>query len=172
MKRIFAYIWKLPLCGIGFFIVMALNGTVMPIQVSWLRVVPAAMAPVYFLAGVILAFILSLISRKLQTIWLVRWIILAEITWVCGAVGVAVASLFTVISWPVSSAIMALFSLLGFLLPSLVISALASALFQPNPTLPVHLYDSTSLRKPANWLGRTAATLWNLPLRCFAYLLQ
>ena len=159
MKRISAYFWKLPLCGIGFFISVALSGTVMPIQVFWLQAVPTAITLGYLLAGVFLAFMLSLISHKLRSSWLVRWIILAEVTWVCGAVGTAVASLFSVKAWSVSSILIALFSLLGFLLPSLTISALVSILFQPGPSLPVHLRASTSLHKAANWLGRSTSTM-------------
>ncbi len=161
MKRISAYFWKLPLCGIGFFITMALSGAVMPVRGFWLRALPTASPLGYLLAGVFLAIILSFVSRKLRTHWLVRWIILAEITWVCGVAGTAVASLFSVKAWSLSSIIIALFSLLGFLLPSLMISALVSVLFQPDPTLPVHLRASTSLHKSTSWSGRTAATLLN-----------
>ena len=157
MKNILAYAWKIPVCGIGFFFSMAIGGSVLPGQGLWVREIPAGtdanlIALWFILGSMTLALALSFVSCNLQVNWLVRWGILAELTWVCGAVAVAVEAFFASTSGMVSNLINALITMLIFLLPSLLLSALVAVLFRPAQPSERRLRMFFSSRKAADWL--------------------
>lgn len=79
----------------------------------------------------LLAFVMSFVSRNLQSNWLVRLIILVELIWVFRVVGMIIKSFFFMTTGAVASLINTLFTTLNFLLPSLFLTALVTFLFQP-----------------------------------------
>lgn len=177
LKSISAYFWKLPLCGIAFFVGMAVSGMVLPILGFQSPELPAGtdantIALWFLLGSMLLAFVLSFVSRNLQANWLVRWLILAGLTWVVGAVGMVVESFFFMTTGAVSSLMNALFTILNFLLPSLFLSALVAALFKPEqPFEPCRncLRNYFSDRSPSAWFWRVVMALLAYPLAYFMF---
>lgn len=182
MKRILIYLLKLPLCGIGYFIGMTMSGIVisgivLPKLGLWPPELPAGMdantIALWFLLGsMILAFVLSFISRNLRVNWLVRWIILAELTWVFGAVGMVLESFFFMTTGAVSSLINALYTVLNFLLPNLILSFLVAILFKP--AQPIELWfnplkNHIKRQKPLGWFWQGITALLAYPLTYFAF---
>lgn len=136
LKTVLAYLWKLPLCGIGFFIGIALSGIILPSLGFKSPEMPegtdANTIMLWFLLGsILLAFTLSFLSRNMSANWLLRWGILFELIWIFGAFGVVLEAFFFMTTGAVSSMSNALFTLLNFLLPAIFLSALVAVLFQP-----------------------------------------
>lgn len=182
MKRILIYLLKLPLCGIGYFIGMsisgiAISGIVLPKLGFRPPELPAGtdantIALWFLLGSMILAFALSFVSRNLRVNWLVRWIILAELTWVFGAVGMVLESFFFMTTGAVSSLKNALFTVFSFLLPSLILSFLVAILFKPaQPIEPWFnpLKDHIKRHKLFARFWRGIAAFLAYPLTYFAF---
>jgi len=177
LKLIFTYFWKLALCGITFFISMAVSGIMLSILGFESPALPegtdANTILLWFLLGsVILAFSLSFVSRSLRANWLVRWVILVELMWVIGVVGMVIESFFFMTTGVVSSLISALFTMLNFLLPTLFLSGLVAALFRPTqPFEPFWdcLRNFFAARKTSTWIWRIVAALLAYPLVYFAF---
>ncbi len=92
LKSSLSYLWKLPLCGLAYFIGMAISGMVLPAVGFPTPEMPAGTDAntimLWYLPGsMILSLVLSFVSRGLRVNWFLRWIILAELTWVFGAGG-------------------------------------------------------------------------------------
>lgn len=176
-KSIFSYFWKLSLCGITFFISMAVSGIVLSMLGFESPAMPegtdANTIALWFLLGsVILAFTLSFVSRSLRANWLVRWVILVELMWVIGVVGMVIESFFFMTTGAASSIISALFTMFNFLLPTLFLSALVAALFRP--TQPFEsclncLRNFFAARKTSAWIWCMITALLAYPLVYFAF---
>lgn len=177
MKNHLAYLWKLPLCGIAFFIGMAVSGAALPMLGFRSPELPegtdANTIGLWFLLGsLVLAFALSFVSRSLRANWLVRWAILSELAWVFGAVGMVIESAFFTTTGAASSLLDALYTMLSFLLPLLCLSALVTALFRPaQPSEPCLdcLRRYLAGRKPSEWAWRFGAAWLAYPLVYFAF---
>lgn len=140
IKTILSYFWKLSLCGMAFIIGLALDGAILHVlgflepsisiseisTIIWLWFLPGSM---------MLAFILSFLAQKLQANWLVRWIVLFEIAWVFSIVGTGIASFIFISTRPILAIVSSLFILLTSLIPLLLLSATAAALFQTTERL-------------------------------------
>ena len=140
MKQALSYFWKLPLCSLGFFIGISLNrialdallfqslkmptGTETNTSMIWL-----------FMGSMLLALILSFVSRGLRINWLVRWFILFELFWLLGIGGITVGISLSITMGILASSILSLVVMLTFLLPGLLLSGLVTVLFEPAQSL-------------------------------------
>lgn len=170
------YLWKIPLCAIAFFIGMAVSGVVLPMLGFRPPEIPAGAdantVALYFLLGsAILSFALSFISRGLRVSWFVRWIILFELTWVFGTVGMVIESFFFMTTGAVSSLLNAVFTLLNFLAPSLLMSAVVASSFRPHhvESFQNRLKAFLVSRKVSGWMWRMGIALLAYPLIYFAF---
>lgn len=83
--------------------------------------------------SLLLAFVLSFVSRRLHLRWPGRWLILAVLTWFYASVGMTIEAYLFMTTAAVSSLENSLFTVLIFLLPSLFLAALVAALFRSQP---------------------------------------
>lgn len=177
LKSIFSYFWKLPLCGIAFFIGMAISGVALPYLGFKAPEIPEGtdantISLCFLLGSMLLAFVMSFVSRNLRANWLMRLIVLVELIWVFGVVGMVIESFFFMTTGAVASLINALFTILNFLLPSLFLAAMVTFLFQPaapfEPTTHI-LRNYFTDRKTGAWGWRFVAALLAYPLAYFAF---
>lgn len=134
--NIFTYLWKLPICAIAFFIGMALSGLLLPMIGLQSPEMPqgtnANTIMLWFLGGsLILAIPLSLLSRNLAVQTPGRWLFLFLLTWGAGAVGMVLESFFFMDTGAVSSLNSAAFTILNFVLPSLLLTGAIIWMFPP-----------------------------------------
>jgi hypothetical protein len=177
IKSILMYLWKLPLCGIVFFIGLALGGGLLA-QIGFTAPAMPEGADAniimvwYFAGSTLLALALSFVARRLRANLLVRWVILFELMWVFVVVGMVIESFFFMDTGAVSSWINSLYTMLSFLLPVLFLSALEAVLFRPAQSAKNCLKCMQSFfatrRLPA-WLWRVAAALFAYPLAYFLF---
>ena len=172
MMRYLSFLWKLPLCGLAFFIGMALGGILLPTLGFTPPAMPAGtdagIITYWFLIGsMILAVILAPLSRRLGAGWLIRWLFLSLFVWVFSAVGMVLESFFFMTTGAVSSLENGLFTMLNFLLPSLFLCGMIVSLFRPDgmPTRQPSFAPSSL----AGWLWRIAAALLTYPLVYFIF---
>ena len=163
IKRFLSYLWKLPLCGILFFIGMAISGVVLPLfgleaPQSPVGTDPNTIALYFFGGSILLAFLLSFLSRNLALKGLGRWLVLSSLAWGVGTVGMVLESAFFMDTDAVSSAGSILFTLLNFLLPSITLAGAISWLFPPAELQARQLIELNS----NSWI-------WNICLALVAY---
>ena len=169
-KSILSYFWKLPLCGILFFIGMALSGVLLPLLGLQAPESPAGTDPntiaLYFLGGsILLAFLLSFLSQNLDLSGLPRWITLSNLTWIVGAAGMVLESAFFMETDAVSSAGSTLFTLLNFLLPSIALAGAVCWLFPPKNIKFGKKIELT----PMSTIGKVGLALAAYPLVYFLF---
>lgn len=176
MRRILTYLWKLPLCGLAYFIGMAVSGIALPSLGFPTPAMPTGTnsntIAIYFLLGsMILSFALSFVSHNLRLNWFLRWIILAELIWVFGAVGMVIESFFFMTTGAVSSVLNALFTVLSFLLPGLFVSGAIAILFRPPQveSFQLALNKFFSSRNVSQWFRRFGSALLAYPLIYFTF---
>ncbi len=177
LKSIFGYFWKLPLCGIAFFVGMAVSGLALPYLGFQAPEIPEGtvantISLCFLLGSMLLAFVISFVSRNLQVSWLVRLIILVELIWVFGIVGMVIESFFFMTAGAVASLINALFTILNFLLSCLFLAAMVTFLFHPAaPFVPTThiLRNYFADSKIVTWVWRFVAALLAYPLVYFAF---
>lgn len=176
LKSSLSYLWKLPLCGLAYFIGMAISGMVLPAVGFPTPEMPAGTDAntimLWYLPGsMILSLALSFVSRGLRVNWFLRWIILAELTWVFGAVGMVIESFFFMTTGAVSSILNALFTVLSFLSPSLFVSGAIAILFRPPQTESfLHSLNTFfSSRNVSQWSWRFVSALLAYPLIYFSF---
>ncbi len=177
LKITLAYLWKLPLCGVGFFIGVVLSGIALPMLGFQAPEMPDGtdvntIMLWYLLGSMLMAFALSFLSRNLSANWLLRWIILFELIWTFGVLGVVIEAFFFMTTGAVSSLLNALFTMLNFLLPAMFLSALVAVLFQP--ILPVEPCQRScqkyiAFHKKSSWLWRIILALLAYPVTYFAF---
>lgn len=177
LKTILAYLWKLPLCGFGFFMGVALSGMILPMLGLQAPEMPEGVDANtimlwYLLGSMLLALALSFLSRNLPVHGLLRWIILFELSWVFGALGVVIEASFFMTTGAVSSSMNALFTVLNFLLPAIFLSALVMVLFRPLP--PVEpcrrsFQSYVASHKKSSWMWRILLALLAYPVIYFAF---
>ena len=130
-----SYLWKLPLCGLGFFVGWALNrialdelgfqslrmhiGIETNISLIWL-----------FMGTMLMALIFSFASRGLKINWLGRWLILFELFWLLGIGGISVGLSLSITMGFLASLILSFVVMLNFILPGLLLSGLVTILFR------------------------------------------
>ncbi len=172
IKNILPCLWKLPLCGLAFFAGMALSGFLLPLLGFTPPEMPAGTdagtITLWFLLGsMLLAAILAPLSRHAQAGGLTRWLILSLFVWVFAAVGMVLESFFFMTTGAVSSLENALFTMLNFLLPALLLSGAVIWLFRPaaNANQPL----SFAAHSPRDWLWRALAALLTYPLIYFTF---
>lgn len=144
-KTLCAYLWKLPLCGLAFFIGLAIGGMLLPMTGLQSPKIPegteANMVAMWFLMrSVILAFVLSFVAGNLQAKLLIRWAILAELIWIFAIVGMVIESYFFMTTGAVASLGDALYTIMNFLLPALFLSLMLALLFRPSQPLEPAMY--------------------------------
>ncbi len=99
IKNILSSLWKLPLCGLAFFVGMALSGVLLPLLGFTPPEMPAGTdagtITLWFLLGsMLLAAILAPLSRHAQAGGLARWLMLSLFVWVFAAEGMVLESFF------------------------------------------------------------------------------
>jgi len=172
IKFLISFAWKLPLCGIAFFVGMALSGILLPYLGFTPPEMPAGTdsgtVTLWFLLGsVLLAAFLAPLSRRLQARRLTRWLILSLFVWVFASVGMVLESFFFMTTGAVSSLENSLFTTLNFLLPSLFLSGMVASLFRPTPNT---IFPSKFIASTIHgWLLRVLAALLAYPLIYFAF---
>jgi hypothetical protein len=172
LKRLFNYLWKLPLCGVAFLIGLVLSGAVLPLLALESPAIPEGTDPntilLWFLLGsLILAFALSFISRGLRGGFLVRWLTMGVMAWAIGAVGMVLEAYFFMTTGAVSSAGSALFTVLNFLLPSFALAAMVALLFRPGDRGEVFVANVGSFfraRTIQEWSWRVLAVIVAFPV--------
>lgn len=177
MKTILSYLWKLPLCGIAFFIGMALGGGLLPALGFDAPAMPAGtdantIALWFLLGSLILAFSLSFVSQRLNLGFWARWLWLALLVWVVAAVGMVLEAWFFMDTGAVSSTSSSLFTILNFVLPSLAVAGMVALLFKPLQAVePERTGLGQFLRQfPAGgWLWRLGLALLAYPLAYFTF---
>jgi hypothetical protein len=139
-KTVLSYLWKLPLCGILFFAGLALSGVILPLAGFQTPEIPAGtdanqITLCFLEASMILAFVLSFLSKELTLKGWARWIVLAGLVWIAGTVGMVLESFFFMDTGAVSNLESSLFTMLNFLLPSLFLAGAVTWLFPPQEVL-------------------------------------
>ena len=95
-------------------------------------------APVSGLWIVVGIFCLVFTSRRLRANWLVRWMVLAQLVWLIGAIPLTVKSFLLTPTSFVYVLVQTLLTLSGFVIPSLFLSAGVTALFPCKTSFTVH----------------------------------
>ena len=118
-----------------------------------------------------LSFTLSFVSQGLRVSWFVRWVILFELTWIFGVVGMVIESFFFMTTGAVSSILNAFFTILNFLLPGMFVSVMIAVLFRPSQTESVRYSLTTffSSRNISQWSWRFACALLAYPVIYFSF---
>ena len=130
-----SYFWKLSLCWVVYFIGMFLSEIILPmIGLSNPRL-PIKMdviskTPWFPVGSLIITFVLSFTARRLHSNWIVRWIILAELAWIFGTVGIVIEEIILTTGL-VSSILNATIGIIYFMIPCMLLSAASTVLFQP-----------------------------------------
>lgn len=177
IKTMLSYFWKLPLCGAGFLTGMVLSAVILFALGFQSPEMPAGtdastVAMWFLLGSIVLAYVLSFVSRNLRASWMVRWLILAELTWVFGVIGMVIESFFFMTTGAVASLVSVLFTMLNFLLPSLFLSVLVATLYKAAEPFEPCLNCLRSyfvVRKIPAWMGITILALLAYPLVYFAF---
>ena len=135
-QSLIGLLYKLPLCGIVFFIGMAIGGAALPLLGLEAPAIPegadANTIALWFLLGsVVLALPLSWLSRHVAGGWVRRWLILTGLTWVCSAVNMVLEAFFFMETGAVSSTGSGLFTVLNLLAPCITLSGAVALLFRP-----------------------------------------
>jgi hypothetical protein len=131
MATILTYLWKLPLCGLAFYVGIILGGGAatllnLPVPEVPPGVDPATLSWYLVPVSLILALTLSFISRSLSGGFVTRWLILASLVWIVYALNNYLeASIFS------TFAAASRFMLVVFLAASIVGGAAAALLFAP-----------------------------------------
>ena len=170
IKSILAYFWKLPLCGIAFFIGMALGGGLLPMLGLQTPEIPAGsdantIALWFLLSSVLLAFVLSFVGRNLALKGLGRWLVLFALTWGVGAVGMVLESVFFMETGAVTSTSSTLFTILNFLLPSVFLCGMVTLLFRPDKTN----HQPAASFSASEWAWKVLLALVAYPLTYFIF---
>lgn len=138
MKTIISYIWKLPLCGMTFFVGMALGGAALA-ELGFQSPPPPAgtdartIAVWFFLGSMLIAFTLSFVSKNLSANWFVRWVVLTELIWIVAVVSMVLESFFFMTTGAVSTISSGLYTLLSFFTPTIFLAGMITFLFRPEP---------------------------------------
>lgn len=143
MKQALSYLLKLSLCSFCFFIGILLNDIALDALGYQLLKIPTGTETNtimlwLFLGSMLLALILSFVSRGLKINWLGRWIILLEIFWLLGIGGISVGLSSSITMGMLTSFMLSLVVMLNFLLPGLLLSGLVMVLFKPAQPLKSH----------------------------------
>ncbi len=176
-KKVFSYLWKLPLSGMGFFLGLSVGGVILSAVGLQAPELPAGaeanqVAVHFLLSSMVLAFILSFISQQLHCRWVCRWLILASLTWVIGGVGMVLESSIFMATGAVSSISSGIYTAASFLLPSLFLTLLIALLFPPGKSQEPNtakLANFLSSRTVSDWLGRFLIILLAYPLTYFLF---
>lgn len=171
IRTVISYVWKLPLCAIGYAAGAAIGGALVTGLGLTLPEVPAGADPetlqVYsLLAALLLALGLAPLSRWIQGGYATRWLILALFTYLCGVVSIAIeAAIFTDLGG--MGAMPVIF------LPSCVLfGGIAAALFRPRDrgdAFGLSLRRFFSQRTTGAWLWRIGAAWLAFPLIYWAF---
>jgi hypothetical protein len=120
----------------------------------------------------LLAFVLSFVAGRLRANWLMRWLILAELVWTFAALGMVIESVFFMNTDAVASIINAVYTLLSFLLPSLILALMTALLFPPEqPSKPClqSLKGFFAGRSLLDWAWRLLLAVAAYPMVYFAF---
>ena len=136
MKQTLSYFWKVLLCSFGFFVGLVLNSIVLNALGFQVQQIPFGahainMIILIFMGSILITLVLSYISRKLQTNWFIRWIILLELIWLLSICGISVGLSLLSTMGTLAIFTVCLVVMLNFLLPGLLLSGLVTILFQP-----------------------------------------
>lgn len=172
LKSFLHYLWKVPLCGLLFFIgfipggqlatMMGLSAPEMPMGAD-----PAIVGQYTFLTSLILAMGLATVSRGLSSGFLSRWLILFFFTWIAYGVN----TYFEAIIFSTMSAA----SLYGVVLyfPASLLCGAAIALLFPSVTKGKGFFTWArtffSERTPGNWAWRLVAAFFAFPLAYYIF---
>lgn len=128
--------WKLPLCGLAFFVGMITSGIVLPLMGLQAPAMPAGtdgntVLLCFLLASLIAALALSFLARGLAAGWAVRWLALGLLSWMWNGVSTVLEASIFMTTGAVSSGSSMLFTMLNMLLPNLTLAAMVALLFRP-----------------------------------------
>jgi hypothetical protein len=160
---VLALLWKLPLCGLAFFVGLMLSGLVLPALGLEAPASPegtdANTIALWFLAGsMLLGLGLAFLAQQLSGGWVSRWLRLGWLAFVCGAVSVVLDALLFMQTGATLSTSSLVITMLNFVLPFFFLAAAAAALFSPAV--------GGMKRKETGW-GH--AWLWKLGAAVLAY---
>jgi hypothetical protein len=164
--RFLAYLWKLPLCGLAFYVGVILGGAAatllgLPVPEVPPGVDPATLSWYLVPVSLILALTLSFISRGLSGGFVTRWLILAALVWIVYALNNYLeASIFS------TFAAASRFMLVVFLVASICGGAAAALLFAPGASGTSFAADLRAYREQHaiwGWLWRALAALAAFP---------
>ena len=137
-NALLSYFWKFPLCLSACLIGLAASGVLL----SSYWIFDTILIPIFRYANttglyilvsfILLPFVLAFISSKLRVPWWARWIILSEMVWIIGILGIATASFFFTGTGLLLSIVIAISTMLTFLLPIVILSGFVAVLFRPN----------------------------------------
>ena len=131
LKKIVAYLWKLPVCGLAFVlgtfvgsILAGMLGLQMPSMPAGTD--PQTLVLAQLLSSPLLALALAFLSQRMEGGFLTRWLILSLLTWVAYSVNTVLeAAIFT--TFGAASSFTVLIQLVG----SLACAAAVAVLFRP-----------------------------------------
>jgi len=166
LKKIVAYLWKLPVCGLAFVLGTLAGSVVAGMLGLQMPSLPAGTDPqtlflVQLLSSPLLALALAFLSQRMEGGFLTRWLILSLLTWVAYSVNTVLeASIFT--TFGAASSFTVLIQLVG----SLTCAAAVAALFRPQNAGSGFL---TSMRE---FFARrsTREWAWRLPLAAVIFM--
>jgi hypothetical protein len=170
LRFVLSYLWKLPLCTLGFVTGFIMGGPLLAALNLEAPEMPAGadantILIWIVLSSLIVAFVLSFIAQGIGGRLLSRWLILFSLIWGGSAVNMVIeASLFMTTSAVASSNSM-LFTMLTYLLPSLLMAGALAWLFPPRKRgmgLVASLRVHFARRQGRDWI-------WRLPLAAIAF---
>jgi len=168
LKLLLAHLWKLPLCALVFFVGMSLGSMAAVLLGLPNPGLPAgtdqATLSLYFLlASLILALALSFVARGLSGGFFTRWLILSSLLWVVYAANAYIeAAIYT------SFAAASLFTVVTFLVASLLCGAVLALCFPPKRTGSSFLARTRAFfaeRAAWDWAWRLLVMLATFPAR-------
>jgi hypothetical protein len=166
LKKIVAYLWKLPVCGLAFVLGTFVGSMLAGMLGLQMPSLPAGTDPqtlvlVQLLSSPLLALALAFLSTRMEGGFLSRWLILSSLTWVAYSVNTVLeASIFT--TFGAASSFTVLIQLVG----SLACAAAVAFLFRPQDGgsgFSISMREFFARRSTRQWA-------WRLPLAAVIFM--
>lgn len=172
MKKIFAYLWKTPLCAASFFVGIALGGMIanglgLPTPELPEGADPTLVGQYMFLISLILAAALALLASNLSGRFVSRWLTLSFLVWFAyGVNNILEGAVFT------SMSAASLYTVVLYFFASFLCSAAAAWLFPPqngNHRFMEKVKQFFSQHTAKSWAWRLTAAWLAFPLIYLAF---
>jgi hypothetical protein len=172
LKTLLTYGWRLPVCGLAFFVGLTLGSMValgigFPLPEVPTGVDPATLNNLTLLGSLLLALALAPLSQGLSGSFVSRWLILALLVWISHGVNNAVeAAIFTTMAAAAS------FTVVMYLPAAMLCGAAVAWLFAPaisGPAFSVQLRSFFASRYSGAWVWRLLAAFCAFPIVYFGF---